>query len=477
MYYAAGNLRPPSPETGDEDFEQGSATQDTAIISDVDGQHFIHSHRATIDTIVAAGSETSEERTDRFTAISAARNPLLEAAKPLLLAIATMPKQLNDPIQIEGFRGLLKREIRSFQDICAKANIRREHLITASFCLCTALDEAASSTYWGGSQNLGDVGIWASGLLSESFHQDSHGGKKFFLLVARLSSNPTEHGDLLEVMYHILSLGFEGQYHNDPNGQRQLEATRYHLFTQLSNIHGAFNRELSPNWVGVPHQKSIFMRSLPVWALALVCGLGLLIMFGWYQYQLSSLARQVTNNIMAIEKMAPPPQAIKQVDLATLLKDEIKQGLVTVVEKGDRTEVIFKGDDMFVLGQSSVNKKMIPLLNKVAAEIAKVAGNIQVIGHSDNQPINTPQFPNNQALSLERAVLVADVLQSAGVAAGRMEISGRGDSSPIESNSTPTGRAKNRRVEIVLVGSSAPKSTLPYPTSTEAPTTKPSTKN
>ncbi len=134
--------------------------------------------------------------------------------------------------------------------------------------------------------------------------------------------------------------------------------------------------------------------------------------------------------------------------VAELLKDEIARGVVTVNEDAKHSAVIFRGDDMFAAGHADVNAKVQPLLDKVAAEIAKVPGKVTVTGHSDNQPIRTARFPSNQVLSEERAAHVSEDLASKGVAQGRLEAIGKGDTEPVADNTTSDGRAKNRRVEI-----------------------------
>src|SRR6266513_382892 len=76
---------------------------------------------------------------------------------------------------------------------------------------------------------------------------------------------------------------------------------------------------------------------------------------------------------------------------------------------------------------------------------------IRVVGHTDNVPISTAQFPSNWELSAARATTVVRFLQSAGVAPERLTASGRGEFSPVASNDDAEGRRKNRRIEITLV--------------------------
>ena len=75
---------------------------------------------------------------------------------------------------------------------------------------------------------------------------------------------------------------------------------------------------------------------------------------------------------------------------------------------------------------------------------------VGVIGHSDNSPIKTDAFPDNFVLSEERARSVADYLTSAGVLNSRLTVEGKGDSQPVADNKTAAGKAKNRRVQIIV---------------------------
>ena len=75
----------------------------------------------------------------------------------------------------------------------------------------------------------------------------------------------------------------------------------------------------------------------------------------------------------------------------------------------------------------------------------------QVEGHTDDQPIKTTRFPNNWWLASGRAIAVAEILIKAGLQTTAVSAASFGEFRPITSNSTPQGRAQNRRIEIVLV--------------------------
>jgi len=386
---------------------------------------------------------------ERLAAVAAAQNPLLEAAQPLLRALADMPAQLSDE-GVTVLHRLLEREVARFQSICSSALVKHEHVVAASYSLCTALDEAANSTDWGGGKGT-EAGIWASQQLAAKFHGDTKGGDKFFLLVGRLAASPQEHIDLLELMYQILGLGFEGRFSTATNGRRQLETVRHRLFGLLGTARGDVPQDLSPHWKGVGAGKFRLLRSVPVWVTASLLTLILFGLFAWYKYQLLQLGANVEERIAAIGRMRPPPSPpVKPLRLKELLALEIARGTVSVDEDDRRSAVTFKGDDMFVPGQARVSAKILPVLAKVAEEINQVSGSVKVTGHSDNQPIRTREFPNNQVLSEKRAAAVAAALQGAGVVASRLQIEGRGDTMPISDSATAAGRARNRRVDIVV---------------------------
>jgi type VI secretion system protein ImpK len=408
---------------------------------------------------------------ERLAAIVAAQNPLLEAAQPLLRALADMPATLGTQ-GVPLFHRLLEREVASFQAICSNAQVRHEHVVAASYSLCTALDEAANSTEWGGGKG-GEAGIWAGQQLAAKFHGDTKGGDKFFLLVGRLAASPQEHIDLLELMYQILGLGFEGRFSTAANGRRQLETVRHRLFVLLGTARGDVPQDLSPHWRGVGAGKFRLLRSVPVWVTVSLLTLVLFGLFAWYKYQLLRMSADVEQRIAAIGRMHPPPTPpappIKPLRLKELLAPEIARGTVSVEEDDRRSAVTFKGDDMFVPGQARLNARILPVLGKVADEINQVTGSVQITGHSDNQPIKTREFPNNQVLSEKRAAAVAAVLLSKGVVATRIRTEGRGDTAPIADSATAAGRARNRRVDIVVTQGDAtnsvsvPKVSQPVP--------------
>lgn len=90
------------------------------------------------------------------------------------------------------------------------------------------------------------------------------------------------------------------------------------------------------------------------------------------------------------------------------------------------------------------------LVSSLVSTIQRYEGDVSVEGHSDSRPINTPEFPSNWALSSARAIAIVEALEAAGVNPERLRAVGRAATQPLASNSTAEGRARNRRVEVII---------------------------
>lgn len=391
----------------------------------------------------------------RLEEVKAAGNPLLEAAGPLLRLLAAMPDNMPDQKAITALRQLLMREIGQFQNLCDKAGVPWKQVAVARYCLCTALDEAANRSAWGGG------GVWAAQGLLIAFEGEVDGGEKFFLLIGRMASDPDEYAQTLEVLYHILGLGFEGRYSVVADGHRHLEQIRQRLAALVARARDSASSELSVNWRGEGPVSGDTMRVVPAWLSAslamLVCAAVFAYLFTEVGTQRDTLAYRIhqvgleaqpdAGAVASTALQAAPPSRLK---LAELLKEEIARGLVKLREEPKRTLVTFPGDTMFVSGRSDVYGPMVAVLQRVAGEIKRVDGKVEVVGYTDNQPIRTRHFPDNQVLSQRRAEFVRDVFVKSGLRPDQVIAAGRGELMPLGDNATPEGRAQNRRVELYV---------------------------
>ncbi len=144
-------------------------------------------------------------------------------------------------------------------------------------------------------------------------------------------------------------------------------------------------------------------------------------------------------------------QALKR-RIDALVRDAGLQDKVstTVALRGLRVRLLTDGL-FFDSGAATIKAPAIPTLAKIGKVVAGERKHpVAVEGHTDDQPIATAQFPSNWQLSGARAGAVVQQLAAAGVSAGRMSLGGYAAEHPAASNRTAAGRAKNRRVEIVL---------------------------
>ncbi len=142
--------------------------------------------------------------------------------------------------------------------------------------------------------------------------------------------------------------------------------------------------------------------------------------------------------------------------LSQQLQGEVKSQQVQIQQLQNQMKVTMVDTLLFPEGGYVINRKGEETLDKIVPALRNIkSGRIVIEGHTDNVPIGPAlrqRFPSNWELSSARATDVLRYLASKGVPQNVLAAEGFGDSRPIASNATPEGRAKNRRVEIVISG-------------------------
>jgi type VI secretion system protein ImpK len=381
--------------------------------------------------------------------LGAGLGPLVQMACGLLSAAARLRQmpQHNSP---QRLRDALVESVRQFESQARAKGLPNQHVIAARYVLCTFIDECASSTPWGG------AGVWSTHSLLVHFHNESWGGEKVFQLMGKLVENVSVNRSLLELIYVTLALGFEGRYRVLSNGRVQLETLREQLNQKLRELGTNAQQELSPHWMGVQATGKRLRDGIPVWAVAAVAAFALALIFVMLRFATAIQSDPVFSALQSLDIKAqaaqpppPPPAVAAKPRLSGFLKPEIGAGLVEVRDLVDRSIIIIRGDSFFESGSAEVTSKELLLLDRIATELARTPGQVLVEGHTDNQPIRSLRYPSNWHLSQERAMTVRKVLAGK-VQPERIRSEGLADTQPVSDNSTPQGRAKNRRVEITL---------------------------
>jgi chemotaxis protein MotB len=137
--------------------------------------------------------------------------------------------------------------------------------------------------------------------------------------------------------------------------------------------------------------------------------------------------------------------------LKRLLKQEIKEGQIDVETKARTILIRIREKGSFTSGSALLNTSFVVVIDKIADALTQIEGKISVEGHTDNIPINTFAYPSNWDLSAARSVaVVRRMLDISPLQPTRVTASGFADTRPQAVNSTSDGRARNRRVEIVV---------------------------
>ena len=142
-------------------------------------------------------------------------------------------------------------------------------------------------------------------------------------------------------------------------------------------------------------------------------------------------------------------QKMKQLENDTELQTSVK------VLKTDRGVVIRLNDTMlFDTGSAIIKPQAKATLDKISSSLASFENPVLIEGHTDSMPIRTEKYPSNWELSTARATNIIKYLtQAHKFQPSRLSAVGYGEYMPVEQNTTPQGRAKNRRVDIIVLSS------------------------
>ena len=134
------------------------------------------------------------------------------------------------------------------------------------------------------------------------------------------------------------------------------------------------------------------------------------------------------------------------------LSEEIAAGLAEVEKDGDKIIVRLASQGSFTSGSAELRQTFTPTLARLGNSLAKYPGSVMVEGHTDNVPVAfSERFKSNWDLSAARAASIADfLLNSTSLEGGNVQIAGFADTRPLDSNDTAAGRAKNRRIEVIV---------------------------
>ncbi|WP_025536145.1 type IVB secretion system protein IcmH/DotU [Vibrio parahaemolyticus] len=142
-------------------------------------------------------------------------NPLVDQFSWLIASLSCMSSipWLDDPMP---FREQVAREIRKGERKLNEMELDRASILVIRYCLCAAIDESVCRQEWGANSH------WSQNSLLSEFHNETSGGDKFFVILERLKADPRKYRHVIEFLYLLLQLGFQGKYGREERGNEKL---------------------------------------------------------------------------------------------------------------------------------------------------------------------------------------------------------------------------------------------------------------
>lgn len=427
------------------------------------------------DPLRAAAAQAKSASAITLQRLVAGINPLLAAASQLLALVAQL-RATTSHTDRPGLHQQLLKLVGDFEEQARASGVSKPQVAAARYLLCTFIDEVIAATPWGA-----DPTDATRGLLQE-FHEDPTGADKVFELLDRLSVDAAANLDLLELFYVCFALGFQGRLAAAPDPRAQVQAVTDRLLELIRPAGRPLGpRSLSQHWVGQAVGHGVPLSVLPLW---IVVAVGAALLLAAVMFMATRLNRQAEPALQQLHEVRSALRSERTAQagkarLAPLLRDDIAGAGIEVRDELQRSVITLAADRLFVAGTAQFQPGMRELLGRIATQLqlqlnpqpsaqpstqsstqsstqpgvqpGQQGSRIEVIGHSDNQAVQSLRYPSNWHLSREQAGAVAELLVQRGLSAQRLRSEGRADVEPRSSNDTPAARERNRRVEILLL--------------------------
>jgi type VI secretion system protein ImpK len=224
-------------------------------------------------------------------------NPLIDAATPLFGMILRI-QNLDQYTEIDKLYSRVQGDIAAISEEIRKDKKQYDEPTQLSYryCLCAFIDETVMATTWG-SQS-----IWAQRSLLSSYHEETWGGEKVFVILERMLMEAERYPDMLEFLYLCLALGFKGKYGVVEQGNEKLEAIIQKLHRVLREQKGDPTEHLIEPTENISQKKYKIKRQLPLWSVWATLGVILVSAYSYYAIRLHGVTEQVVTELEQILK-------------------------------------------------------------------------------------------------------------------------------------------------------------------------------
>ncbi|TPI09590.1 type VI secretion system protein TssL [Mesorhizobium sp. B4-1-3] len=395
-----------------------------------------------------------------------AANPILAASAPLLMLLGQLRLMPVDR-QAAPLAEHIADAIETFDLAIARAGVADENARIAKFALCETADDLIGNLPWPSKDS------WLQHSLVARFFHTQPTGAGFYEALNNILARPEAHYDLLELMHACLSLGFEGQYRGLAKERDTLERVRRDVYDTLRYFKPRAGEDISPHWQGMAAALPKPRARLPLWAVAAAAATLVTAAFFGLRVLITDEGDATAGELLALNPStpvtierasvaaptepapSPPPPAAPdtaQIDrIRAALAKEIASGGLSVGEKGAFIVVEINNQLLFPSGQAELKPQFQPVAADIATVLDAESGPIRIVGHTDNvKPKKSSTFKSNFDLSVARAKAVQAMMAKQLKDPSRLSADGKGEDEPIADNGTADGRAKNRRVDVMI---------------------------
>ncbi|WP_202355674.1 type VI secretion system protein TssL, long form [Mesorhizobium sp. 113-3-3] len=397
----------------------------------------------------------------------AATNPILAAAAPLLMLFGQL-RLIPVERQAAALAEHITDALETFDHAIAKAGIGEEDARIAKFALCETADDLVGNLPWTNKET------WLEHSLVAQFFHTRPTGTGFYEALNNLLARPDAHYDLLELMHACLSLGFEGQYRGLSGERNALERVRRDVYDTLRYFRPRAAEDISPRWQGMAAAMARPGGRLPLWAIAAAAATLVTAAFFGLRILITDEGDATAGALLALNPSTPvtierasvaapaepvqakppppaPPQTTQIDRIRAALAREIAAGGLNVGTKGDFIVVEISNQLLFASGQAELKAQFQPIAADIATALDAESGPVRIVGHTDNvKPKKSSAFKSNFDLSVARAKAVQAMIATQLKDPSRLSVDGKGEDEPIADNGTAEGRARNRRVDVMI---------------------------
>lgn len=444
--------------TNDDDFFNPFESERTVILPTPGGKksnsntpNQFTAHQASSNHSVNSDSNSRNAQTklpELIYNVDAEKNCILGNSLAIICYAAQLRQMSTQPDQSKLFNELVA-SIKEITENLRKAGQPDEIIVTSRYLICSFIDEMILNTPWGATSR------WATQSLLSFFHKEAQGGAKFFDIMKKIEQQSARYIDLIELIYICLSLGYLGKYRIQADGISQVSAVQENLYQQIRQIRQHQDMPLSRITEGINTRKSALIQGKALWLSATISIAILLIAYGTLLFDLNNRSDPVAIHARSLSMNIPPlikkTRSVASTPYQTVSYNDLAQDIANesldIEKTPEGIKFILFGDGLFNSGSARVNNT--GLIDRISNAIVHSQGTIKVIGHTDDIPIRTLEFPSNLYLSKQRASAIANLLKQR-LNNRDIQIEGMADLQPLLPNNSAANRASNRRVEILF---------------------------